>query len=79
MVDFFLLSDAGRDGVRLHQEEGVGDTGVDDILHICNVDSEPKMSSTDNTIFIVHCIVGFFPPFIALLCIQDRRCIETGN
>ena len=79
MVDFFLLSDAGREGVRLHQEEGVGDTGVEDILHICNVDSEPKMSSTDNTIFIVHCIVGFFPPFIALLCIQDRRCIETGN
>ena len=79
MVDFFLLSDAGREGVRLHQEEGVGDTGVDDILHICNVDSEPKMSSTDNTIFIVHCIVGFFPPFIALLCIQYRRCIETGN
>ena len=79
MVDFFLLRDAGRDGVRLHQEEGVGDTGVEDILHICSVDLETKMSGTDNTIFIVHCIVGFFPPFITLLCIQDRSCIETGN
>ena len=43
MVDFFLLRDAGREGVRLHQEDGVGDTGVEDILHICNVDSELKI------------------------------------
>ena len=72
MVDFFLLRDAGREGVRLHQEEGVGDTGVEDILHICNVDSEPKMSHTDNTIFIVHCIVGFFSSFhcFALYSVQ---------
>ena len=29
---FFLFREAGSEGVLLHQEEGVGDTGVDDIL-----------------------------------------------
>ena len=29
---FFLLSEAGKEGVLPHHDEGVGDTGVEDIL-----------------------------------------------
>ena len=37
MVFFFLLRDAGREGVLRHHDEGVGDTGVEDI--VCNKDN----------------------------------------
>ena len=56
-----MLSDAGRDGVRLHQEEGVGDTGVEDIL------------DTDNITVISHCSLHcWFLFLLSLLCFVFR-------